>query len=95
MAEGVGGLPFALFRSVVAEEEGIAKLTNQRLAGKESVRVITLAEGGHPDRLIGTLILHSQRIAQKVVEKHLVSGEHRVAAGYRRFIQNVRAVTMD
>ena len=36
VAEGVGGLPFAQFRSVVAEEEGVAKFADVRFAGEEA-----------------------------------------------------------
>ena len=45
--------------------------------------------------MVGVLVLHSQGVAQMIVEEHLVPGEHRVAAGYSRFIQKFRAVTVD
>ena len=92
VAEGIGGLPFALFGAVVAEEESIAEFAHQRLAGEEGVHVVAFAEGGHLDRLVSVLSLHSQRVPQHVVKENLVAGEHRVSAGYRWFIQKFRAV---
>ena len=93
VAEGVGGLPFALFGAVVAEEKGVAEFAHQRLAGEEGVHVVAFAEGGHLDRMIGVLVFYSQGVAQMIVEENLVAGEHRVAAGYRGFIQKFRVVT--
>ena len=87
VAEGVGSLPFALFGAVVAEEESVAEFAHQRLAGEEGVHVVAFAEGGHFDRLVSILPFHSQRVPQHVVKENLVAGEHRVAAGYRWFIQ--------
>ena len=94
VAEGVGGLPFALFGAVVAEEESVAEFAHQRLAGEEGVHVVAFAEGGHLDRMVGVLVLHSQRVAKHIVEENLVAGEHRVAAGYSRFILKFCAVTV-
>ena len=47
VAERVGGLPFALVRTVVAEEKGIPEIVNLRLAGEEDGGISTFAERSH------------------------------------------------
>ena len=83
VAKGIGGLPFTLFRAVVAEEEGVAKLAHQRLPGEECLiaSIKVFAECGQVGS--GEIIsLDSKRRTKHVVEHYSRFGsENRIACG--------------
>ena len=71
IAHGVGGLPLAVFGSVAAHQERIAKLADEGLAGEERSRITAFTKRAHGRHAVAFIAFDGDGAAEPVVEHDL------------------------